>query len=161
PFGGRARWTRRRCGRQHQRPDHHDRRESLRARPPRRDAANGGEHGQLTHPARRAIDALDHGHADNQLDTTPRWALPRGPGLAAGPGRDERSTELRAMDAKVEDNAGVCPVIQARVSNRDWWPNNLRLEGLNQHSPRSNPMGEAFDYAAEFKTLDLKAVIND
>jgi catalase-peroxidase len=68
------------------------------------------------------------------------------------------------MDAKVEDNAsGKCPVVHGRGgrSNRDWWPDNLRLEGLNQHSPRSNPMGEAFDYAAEFKTLDLNAVVAD
>ncbi|MGZ3275102.1 MAG: catalase/peroxidase HPI [Caulobacteraceae bacterium] len=68
------------------------------------------------------------------------------------------------MDAKVEDNAaGKCPVAHGRGgrTNRDWWPDTLRLDGLNQHSPRSNPMGEAFDYAAEFKTLDLNAVIAD
>jgi catalase-peroxidase len=68
------------------------------------------------------------------------------------------------MDAKVEDNqSGQCPVGRGRGghANRDWWPNNLRLEGLNQHSPRSNPLGGAFDYAAEFKTLDLNAVIAD
>ena len=67
------------------------------------------------------------------------------------------------MDAKVEDSAaGQCPVGHGRPrANRDWWPQNLRLESLNQHSPRSNPMGEAFDYAAEFKSLDLKAVIAD
>ncbi len=67
------------------------------------------------------------------------------------------------MDAKVEDNiAGQCPMGHGRGrANRDWWPQNLRLEGLNQHSPRSNPMGEAFDYAEAFKTLDLNAVIND
>ena len=68
------------------------------------------------------------------------------------------------MDAKVEDNAsGGCPVVHGRGGrgNRDWWPENLRLDALNQHAPRSNPMGEAFDYAAEFKTLDLKAVIAD
>ncbi|HEX4197439.1 MAG TPA: catalase/peroxidase HPI [Caulobacteraceae bacterium] len=68
------------------------------------------------------------------------------------------------MDAKVEDNApGQCPVAHGRAGrgNRDWWPDNLRLEGLNQHSPRSNPMGEAFDYAKEFKSLDLNAVIQD
>ncbi len=46
-------------------------------------------------------------------------------------------------------------------ANRDWWPNALSLEGLNQHNPRSDPMGAAFDYAAEFKTLDLDAVIAD
>ncbi|WP_181242907.1 catalase/peroxidase HPI [Caulobacter vibrioides] len=67
------------------------------------------------------------------------------------------------MDAKVEDNiAGQCPMGHGRGrANRDWWPQNLRLEGLNQHSPRSNPMGEAFDYAEAFKSLDLNAVVND
>jgi catalase-peroxidase len=48
----------------------------------------------------------------------------------------------------------------ARV-NRDWWPNQLNVQVLHQHSARSNPMGEAFDYAKEFKTLDLNAVIKD
>jgi len=46
-------------------------------------------------------------------------------------------------------------------TRRDWWPESLRLEGLNQHAPRSNPMGEGFDYAEEFKSLDLNAVIAD
>jgi catalase-peroxidase len=47
------------------------------------------------------------------------------------------------------------------MSNRDWWPNQLKLNILRQHSTLSNPMGEAFDYAEEFKTLDLQAVKND
>ncbi len=47
------------------------------------------------------------------------------------------------------------------TSNRDWWPNLLRLNILRQHSSLSNPMGEAFDYAREFKTLDLDAVKKD
>ncbi|MGA3133209.1 MAG: catalase/peroxidase HPI [Terracidiphilus sp.] len=45
--------------------------------------------------------------------------------------------------------------------NADWWPNQLNLAILHQHSSLSNPMGEAFDYAKEFKTLDLDAVIKD
>jgi len=67
------------------------------------------------------------------------------------------------MDAKVEDSAkGQCPVGRGGAKgNRDWWPQNLRLDVLNQHSPRSNPMGEAFDYAEEFKSLDLNAVVAD
>jgi len=62
-----------------------------------------------------------------------------------------------------DDIAATCPVAHGRGGrgNRDWWPDSLRLDGLNQHSPRSNPLGEAFDYAAEFKTLDLNAVIAD
>jgi catalase-peroxidase len=46
-------------------------------------------------------------------------------------------------------------------TNRDWWPNRLDLQVLHQHSSLSNPMGQAFDYAKEFNSLDLKAVIGD
>ena len=46
-------------------------------------------------------------------------------------------------------------------TNRDWWPNQLNLQVLHQHSALSDPMGEAFDYAKEFKSLDLNAVIKD
>ncbi|MGB7307495.1 MAG: catalase/peroxidase HPI [Candidatus Acidiferrales bacterium] len=46
-------------------------------------------------------------------------------------------------------------------TNREWWPNQLDLSVLHQHSTLSNPMGEEFDYAKEFKTLDLNAVIKD
>jgi len=45
--------------------------------------------------------------------------------------------------------------------NRDWWPNQLKLNVLRQHSTLSNPMGEEFNYAAEFKSLDLKALKED
>jgi catalase-peroxidase len=47
------------------------------------------------------------------------------------------------------------------TSNRDWWPNQLKLNILRQHSSLSNPMGEAFNYAEEFKSLDLAAVKKD
>ncbi|WP_281085471.1 catalase/peroxidase HPI [Methanosarcina acetivorans] len=47
------------------------------------------------------------------------------------------------------------------MSNRDWWPNHLKLEILHQHSSKSNPMGEDFNYAKEFKSLDLAAVKKD
>ena len=46
-------------------------------------------------------------------------------------------------------------------SNRDWWPNQLDLSVLNQHSPRSDPMGPDFDYAEEFTTLDVEALRRD
>ena len=46
-------------------------------------------------------------------------------------------------------------------SNRDWWPNQLNLKGLRQNSPLSNPVGKDFNYAEEFKTLDLDALKND
>jgi catalase-peroxidase len=68
------------------------------------------------------------------------------------------------MDAKVEDRAaGASPEAHRKAGrrNREWWPDRLSLEGLNQHSPRSNPMGEAFDYAEAFKSLDLNAVVQD
>jgi catalase-peroxidase len=68
------------------------------------------------------------------------------------------------MDAKTDDKrAGKCPVVHrtAARANRDWWPNRLDLQVLHQHSSLSNPMGEAFDYAKEFKSLDLNAVIKD
>ena len=56
-----------------------------------------------------------------------------------------------------------CPVTGGTHAhtNRDWWPNQLNLQVLHQHSSLSNPMGEAFDYAKEFKSLDLDAVIKD
>jgi catalase-peroxidase len=47
------------------------------------------------------------------------------------------------------------------TSNRDWWPNQLRLDILHQHSSKSNPMGRDFNYAKEFNSLDLKAVKKD
>jgi catalase-peroxidase len=58
---------------------------------------------------------------------------------------------------------GKCPVTGGTRghTNRDWWPNQLNLSVLHLHSSLSDPMGEAFDYAKEFKTLDLDAVIQD
>ncbi len=47
------------------------------------------------------------------------------------------------------------------TSNQDWWPNQLKLDILHQHSASSNPLGEDFNYALEFKKLDLKAVKKD
>ncbi|MGB2622353.1 MAG: catalase/peroxidase HPI [Candidatus Acidiferrum sp.] len=56
-----------------------------------------------------------------------------------------------------------CPFPHGHTAptNRDWWPNQLDVQILHQHSNLSNPMGEEFDYAKEFKTLDLNAVIKD
>ena len=44
------------------------------------------------------------------------------------------------------------------TTNRDWWPNQLKVDLLSQHSAKSDPMGGDFDYAKEFKSLDLKAL---
>jgi catalase-peroxidase len=67
------------------------------------------------------------------------------------------------------DGNNKCPVVHAApkrtvlasMSNRTWWPNQLDLKVLHQHSKLSDPMGEDFDYAAEFKTLDYEAVKQD
>lgn len=63
-----------------------------------------------------------------------------------------------------ESSQSKCPFHQAASSgttNRDWWPQQLRLDMLHQHSAKSNPMGEDFDYAQAFKSLDLDAVKRD
>ena len=64
-------------------------------------------------------------------------------------------------------DSSKCPVtgqkskLAAGTSNRDWWPNQLRLDILRQHSVKFNPMGGDFNYAEEFKSLDLDAVKKD
>ncbi|MDM0067695.1 catalase/peroxidase HPI [Variovorax sp. J31P207] len=62
-----------------------------------------------------------------------------------------------------EKTEAKCPFSPAAggTTNRDWWPQQLRLDLLHQHSSKSDPMGEGFDYAAEFKTLDLAALKKD
>ena len=65
------------------------------------------------------------------------------------------------MDAKTDDkSAGKCPFSQAHT-NRDWWPSQLNIQVLHGNSSLSDPMGKQFDYAKEFKSLDLTAVIKD
>ena len=62
------------------------------------------------------------------------------------------------------DSESKCPVLPTAIgsrSNQDWWPNQLNLTILHQHAPLSNPMGKDFDYAEEFKTLDLDALKQD
>jgi catalase-peroxidase len=66
-------------------------------------------------------------------------------------------------------NEAKCPfsgdirkhTVAGAPSNADWWPNQLKLNILHQHSSKSDPLGEAFDYAEAFKSLDLDAVISD
>jgi catalase-peroxidase len=67
------------------------------------------------------------------------------------------------MDGNENQNAGKCPVAHGNQapSNRDWWPKQLDLRILHQNSGLSDPMGDGFDYAKEFKTLDLNAVVKD
>jgi len=77
-------------------------------------------------------------------------------------------TCMHTAGGKMDDER-KCPVtggdrghqtVLARV-NRDWWPNQLNLHALHQNSPVSNPMGMAFNYATEFASLDLEAVVKD
>jgi catalase-peroxidase len=53
------------------------------------------------------------------------------------------------------------PTAGSGTTNQDWWPNQLKLDILHQHSSKSNPMGEDFNYAKEFKSFDLAAVKKD
>lgn len=73
------------------------------------------------------------------------------------------------MDNNAND-ASKCPYLAAQqqnnaggggTRNRDWWPNQLKINILRQHSSKSNPMGEDFDYAAAFKSLDYEGLKND
>ncbi len=81
----------------------------------------------------------------------------------------EHNTNGDAKLADVNDGAAKCPFTSGALKrsagagprNRDWWPNQLRLGILRQHSSLSDPMGEDFNYAEEFKTLDLEAVKQD
>ncbi len=84
----------------------------------------------------------------------------------------ENNTEqtLPSNDPTLDKNgSGKCPFTGGAIkfttashrSNRDWWPNKLNLNILRQHSSLSDPMGEGFNYAEEFKTLDLAAVKED
>jgi catalase-peroxidase len=67
------------------------------------------------------------------------------------------------MDAKTDDSAGKCPFTGGTGGhrNRDWWPEHLDIGALHTNAPAADPMGEAFDYAKEFESLDLEAVIKD
>src|SRR6202047_2401604 len=67
------------------------------------------------------------------------------------------------MDTKTDESAGKCPVSSGTRGprNRDWWPEHLDIGVLHSNAPAADPMGEAFDYAKEFESLDLDAVIKD
>jgi catalase-peroxidase len=86
--------------------------------------------------------------------------------------------KMNTMEKELAKAAGAGPQIQEQTSsseakcpvahgagrahtNADWWPNQLNLNVLHQNSPLSDPMGKQFNYAEEFKTLDLKAVVKD
>lgn len=67
------------------------------------------------------------------------------------------------MNAKTEESTGKCPVAHggAPRQNRDWWPSQLPVDLLNQHSSKSDPLGQGFNYRKEFKKLDYQALKND
>ena len=68
------------------------------------------------------------------------------------------------MDGNDAPHAGTCPVMHTHSgvrSNSDWWPNQLNLRILHQHSEESDPMGGSFDYSEAFKGLDLEALKKD
>ena len=78
-----------------------------------------------------------------------------------GPPIDDNQNAMSG-DAKCPFSSGAGKnAVAGTPSNATWWPNQLNLKVLHQHSQLSNPMGEAFNYAEEFKTLDLNAVIKD
>lgn len=81
----------------------------------------------------------------------------------------EKNTPSDSILAEINTSQSKCPFIGGALKqtagggtrNRDWWPNQLRLNILRQHSSLSNPMGESFNYAEAFKSLDLNAVKKD
>src|SRR5436309_2422318 len=77
--------------------------------------------------------------------------------VAAGAAAPHTQEQVNSTESK-------CPVAHGArraQTNADWWPNHLNLKMLHQHSPLSDPMGQEFNYAEEFKSLDLNAVIKD
>ena len=103
----------------------------------------------------------------------PLWLAALALGLWTLP--DSYSLQAQNAQPKPEgpmSNASKCPVMGAQagparhtaagaMSNRDWWPEQLNLGILHQNSAKGNPVGEDFDYATEFKKLDLEALKKD
>ncbi len=71
------------------------------------------------------------------------------------------SPEAKDKSTLAESKCPVAHGARQFRSNAEWWPNQVNLRVLHQNSPLSDPMGKEFNYAAEFKTLDLNAVIKD
>ena len=79
------------------------------------------------------------------------------------PTTNDKVTSTQSREGTMA-TGGQCPFNHAAgggTSNRDWWPSQLRLDILHQHSSKSNPMGEDFDYREEFNSLDLPALKKD
>jgi catalase-peroxidase len=76
----------------------------------------------------------------------------------------ERTKQFNCQKKTPMSNEAKCPFNHGAslpTTNRDWWPNHLKVELLHQHSSKSDPMGGSFDYAKEFKSLDLAALKKD
>ncbi len=71
------------------------------------------------------------------------------------------SPEANDKSTTTESKCPVAHGVRRSHTNTDWWPNQVNLKVLHQHSPLSDPMGREFNYAKEFKSLDLNAVIKD
>jgi catalase-peroxidase len=69
--------------------------------------------------------------------------------------------EAKEKNTATESKCPVAHGARKPYTNVDWWPNQVNLKVLHQHSPLSDPMGKEFNYAEEFKTLDLNAVVKD
>ena len=91
---------------------------------------------------------------------------------AYGFAEEPKSPAAKPAQDKAAEKDSKCPVLAGAaaaqrhtaagaLSNRDWWPNQLNLQILRQNTPKSNPLGEHFNYAEEFKKLDLEAVKKD
>ena len=90
-------------------------------------------------------------HMENTLASSSGTVSPEVQGKSEQDQGKNKSTE-----SKCPFNHGA-----SAPTNRDWWPNQVNLQVLHQHSDLSDPMGKEFDYAKEFKSLDLNAVIKD
>src|SRR5947207_175946 len=96
--------------------------------------------------------------------STGPFASPSGVGWNSSPSarRSERSDMTQSVSES--ENPAIpspTPKVSRPRTNQDWWPNQLDLRVLHQHSPLSDPMGEDFDYAEAFETLDLEALKHD
>ncbi|NUP95199.1 MAG: catalase/peroxidase HPI [Planctomycetaceae bacterium] len=95
-------------------------------------------------------------------DTTPKFllALAAGLGACAAPQTSE-SASNGIEKCPVMGGATLRPTAAGAMGNGDWWPNQLNLKILHQNSPAANPLGEEFDYAAEYQKLDVAALKQD
>jgi len=91
-------------------------------------------------------------HMENTLASSSGTVSPEAP--VKGQVKDQ--SQHASTESKCPFNHGA-----SAPTNRDWWPNQVNLQVLHQHSELSDPMGKEFDYAKEFKSLDLNAVIKD